>query len=208
MARTLVRLVLTALLCCFPRPVSAQIKEPGHHTPYSVELEPHFTFGWNEGPHHFGNEGLGLGLRASIPLIDNGPITTINNSLALTFGLDWLHFGYDRDVACHDFRGAFCDEQDFGANTFWIPVAVQWNFFVHRSISVFAELGLAVAHERWSWARPCPGAPGTLCEYHDTRTDFAELVFYPGARFMVSDRVGVTVRLGFPHVTLGASFLL
>lgn len=67
---------------------------------------------------------------------------------------------------------------------------------------------IAIVHERWSWARGCPGAPSTVCDYRDSHTDFAELVFYPGARFMLSDTAGFTVRLGFPHVTLGVSLLL
>lgn len=186
----------------------AQIKEPGAHPRYSVELEPHFTFGWTGAPHHFDDDGVGLGLRASIPLIQNGPITTINNSFALTFGMDWLHFGYDHDHACRDFPGPACDDHDFAANAFWFPVAAQWNFYVHKRISVFAELGVAIVHERWSWAQPCPGGPpGTLCTYDDSHTDFAELVFYPGARFMLTDGIGFTVRLGYPHLTLGVSFL-
>jgi hypothetical protein len=188
-------------------PAFAQIKEPGAHPAYGVELEPHLVLGWDRGPHHFADDGVGVGLRASIPFLRNGPISSINNNMALTFGLDWVHFGYDRAAACRDYRGAFCDDQDFSANAFWLPVAVQWNFFVHPRISVFGELGLALVHERWSWARPCPGMPGPLCEYHDTHTDFAELVFYAGARFMLSDNFGFTLRLGFPQVTLGASFL-
>jgi len=198
---------MMALAVLMTRPAHAQIKEPGAHTHYSVELEPHLTFGWAGAPVHYAAEGFGLGLRASIPLFHNGPVTSINNNMAITFGVDWLHFGYDHRVACHDFPGPECDGHDFYANAFWLPVALQWNFFVHRRISVFGELGLAIVHERYSWARACPGAPGTFCDYTGTDTDFAEFIFYPGARFMVSDNVGFTVRVGFPHITLGASFL-
>jgi len=189
-------------------PAPAQIKEPGAHPQYAVEIEPHLTLGWTDAPHHFAGDGVGLGLRASIPLMHNGPIPSINNSLAITFGLDWLRFGYDHGYGCRDLPGPACDDYDYSADAFWVPVAVQWNFFVHRRISVFGELGLAVAHERWSWARPCPDAPGAFCSYRDSHTSFAELVFYPGARFMISDRFGLTVRIGFPHVTLGASLFL
>ncbi|HEX5099297.1 MAG TPA: hypothetical protein VFV94_07340 [Polyangiaceae bacterium] len=206
--RPILAFLFATALFARPKPAAAQIKEPGNHPHYSVELEPHFTFGWHGGPHHFDDDGFGAGLRASIPIIDNGPVTSINNSFAITFGVDWLHFGYDHDAACRDFPGPGCDDHDYAANAFWFPVAAQWNFYVHRRISVFAELGVAIVHERYSWARPCPGAPGTICDYDDTHTDFAELVFYPGARFMLTDGIGLTVRVGFPHVTLGASFLL
>jgi hypothetical protein len=212
MTMTRISLALVPLTVAFmARPALGQIKEPGSHPHYSFELEPHLAVGWIGGPHHFNDEGVGLGLRASIPLFHNGPISSINNNMAITFGLDWLYFGYDHDRACRDFGGVYCDDHDFSASAFWVPVAVQWNFFVHPKISVFGELGLAIVHERWSWARKCPddppGMPDLICDYRDTHTDFAELVFYPGARFMLSDNVGFTVRLGFPHLTLGASFL-
>ena len=207
MSHKLVGRLLVVLVGLLARPAQAQIKEPGAHTHYSVELEPHVTLGWAGAPAHYADEGLGLGLRASIPIFHNGPITTINNNMAITFGVDWLHFGYDHDVACRDLPGPDCETHDFYANAFWFPVALQWNFFVHRRISVFGEVGLAIVHERWSWGRPCPGEPGSYCDYTDTHTHFAEFIFYPGARFMVSDNVGFTIRVGFPHITLGASFL-
>jgi hypothetical protein len=34
------------------------------------------------------SEGFGAGFRASIPLFHNGPIDTINNNMAITFGFD------------------------------------------------------------------------------------------------------------------------
>jgi len=199
--------IVTLVLGSLARPAGAQIKEPGAHPHYFLELEPHLTLEWDGGPDYFGEDGAGVGLRASIPLFHNGPITSINDSMAITFGLDWVHFGYDRARACRDFRGDFCDEENFSANAFWVPVALQWNFFVHPRISVFGELGLALHHESWSWARPCPGAPGPLCTYQESDTHFAHLVFYPGARFMLSERIGITVRVGYPHLTAGVSFL-
>jgi hypothetical protein len=85
-------------------------------------------------------------------------------------------------------------------------VALQWNFYVHPRISVFGEVGLAIVHERWVWARPCNN-PAGFCEYRESDTSLMNFVFYPGARFMVSDSIGITARLGFPHLTVGASFL-
>jgi hypothetical protein len=199
---------LSVAICLVAPPALAQIKEPGAHPHYFLELEPHFTVEWDGGPDYFGQDGIGLGARASIPLFHNGPISSINNSMAITFGFDWVHFGYDQARACRDFRGTFCAEGDFSASALWVPVALQWNFFVHPSISVFGELGLALLHERWSWARPCPGMPGPVCTYNESDTHFARLVFYPGARFMVSERIGITVRVGYPHLTAGVSFLL
>lgn len=46
----------------------AQIKEPGNHPDYSVELEPHGVLDWGFGP-DWGSDGFGVGARATIPII-------------------------------------------------------------------------------------------------------------------------------------------
>lgn len=168
----------------------AQIKEPGNHPQYSVELEPHFLLQWEHEP-AWGDEGLGLGLRATIPIIEQGPIKKINNSMGIGFGLDWSHF----DDSCH-----WGWERRFGdcsANQFWIPVTWQWNFFLTEVISVFPEAGLGIVHTRWEF----PGGQD------DSDTDL-EGLFFAGVRFHVSDNVGITLRLGWPYISAGASFFL
>src|SRR5205814_2106864 len=82
------------------RPASAQIKQPGAHPKYAVELEPHFAVQWAYTV--WDNTGIGVGLRASIPVIQNGPITTINNNLAIGFGFDWAHVD---DTGCALYGG-------------------------------------------------------------------------------------------------------
>src|SRR5262249_49694311 len=94
-ALSLVALVL------FSAPASAQIKEPGAHNDYVVELEPHFILDWYDygygpgGPYNFYGEGeaYGVGMRATIPFLKNGPIPKINNNMGIGFGLDWAHNG-------------------------------------------------------------------------------------------------------------------
>ncbi len=178
---------------------SAQIKRPGAHVRYSAELEPHGVIQW-DGPRGF-DEGLGLGFRASIPIFHNGPIAKINNNMAIGFGFDWSFFSdpcnrnYYNDVIV---VGADCSASDL-----WLPVVLQWNFYLTPAIAVFGEPGLAIRHTRVS-VDNC--APGIDCDYSDT--DFEPFVFYAGAKFFVSDAVSVTVRLGFPSVSVGASFFL
>src|SRR5262245_35654415 len=73
-------------------PLSAQaqtITQPGQHPNYAVEIEPHFDVDWEQTP-GFADEGYGLGLRATIPFLDNGPISRINNNMGIGFGLDWV----------------------------------------------------------------------------------------------------------------------
>ncbi|HET9933140.1 MAG TPA: hypothetical protein VFQ35_20695 [Polyangiaceae bacterium] len=185
----------------------AVIKQPGAHTRYGVELEPHFTFQWDGGPDYYADDGVGLGMRVGIPLFHNGPIPQINNNMAISFGFDWVHFGYDRGAACRRYQGAYCDDWDFSANSLWFPVTLQWNFYVHRRINVFGEVGFAIRHTRYSWLEGC-GGPTGYCEYTDSTTRAPYFVFYPGARFLLSDTVSIMVRVGYPHFTAGVSFLL
>lgn len=176
------------------------IKQPGNHPDYSVELEPHIVGQYDRTP--YGTGGIGVGFRASIPFVRNGPVPKINNNIGMSFGVDWVHFG--ADDYCHDGRGY----PDFyatncGGSDLWFPVTGQWNFFLTPIISVFGEFGLAIHHERWSYEADCPG-----CSYHYSRTDFFEPVFFAGGRFLFGKTVGLTVRLGWPYISVGASFLL
>ncbi len=179
------------------------IKRPGARQDYSVELEPHLVLAL-DGP-VWADEGIGLGFRASIPIVDE-PIKTINNNMAIGFGFDWAHHGDDN--ACWWYRrndwGYYAD-WNCNANSFWFPVVLQWNFWLTDIISVYGEPGLAIRH--WSYDQPCPDWDG-ICKFDDT--DILPLVFYGGGRFMFSDAVGLNVRLGFwpTMINIGASFLL
>jgi hypothetical protein len=173
------------------------IREPGHHPDYSVELEPHGLLGWQWLPRD-NHWGYGLGLRASIPFFQNGPINTINNNMGISFGLDWIHAGHDCRVPSDPAR------HQCGADSFWVPVAVQWNFFLTEVISVFGEPGLAFAFDRWDRREPCGPA---VCERQDSATHFRPVI-WGGARFLFGQQVGVTVRLGVPSASVGVSFLI
>jgi hypothetical protein len=170
------------------------IKNPGNHLKYSFEAEPHAIVGlWGvPGPGH--GTGLGVGFRGSIPIVENGFIKTINNSVAISFGVDWLH--YDIDDWCGRYWRR--DERDRcgwddDADLFWLPVTMQWNFWLTENWSVFGEPGLALRinddHYR-----------------DDVDLDF---VFYGGGRFHFSRSVSLTMRLGWPSaLSVGVSFFL
>ena len=66
------------------------IKNPGDHPTYSVELEPHGLLGWG---HLYRGNGLGLGARLTIPIVQNGFVPKINNSVGISFGFAWLSYG-------------------------------------------------------------------------------------------------------------------
>ncbi len=209
--RTALRLavgLILAVAALWPDVAHAQsiIKQPGNHPDYSVELEPHFVFQWGN---RFGaDDGFGPGARVNIPFLRNGPISKINNNMAIGVGLDitfgdndcgWWWGRYNKDL--------WLQNRDCSVTEFWLPATLQWNFFLTDVISVFGEPGFAIAHRRWNWQWYCNGNNGGLCDYDDTDTDF-ELVFWGGARFMFSDTIGATVRIGFPYVSAGINFLL
>jgi len=168
----------------------AQIDRAGAHIRYRAEVEPHLVL------QHTDDDGIGVGVRASFPLIDNGPIRTINNSLALGVGFDWSHW----DDEC---PGQF---DDCDGNDFWIPLVVQWNFFFTDMISAFPELGLGLEYETWD------NDYGPFCrgnDYCDDDGDLdVELVLWLGVRFHFTREVALTVRLGTPSILIGASFFL
>jgi len=134
-------------------------------------------------------------------VVDNGPVTTINNSLAIGVGFDWAHFDDPCNVA-----NLRLGDDDCSANDFWIPVVVQWNFFFSDLISAFPELGLAIQHSRWDIGVCRVGNNWVYC---DDRSDTdLELVLWLGIRFHVADNFAITLRLGTPSLLLGASFFL
>ena len=184
------------------------IREPGNHPHYSVELEPHFVWTWSWLPRDSA-DGLGVGFRASIPLFHNGPVGTINNNMAISFGFDWAHASVRCGPGAHPPPGYppgyYYGYDDCTANAYWLPVALQWNFFLTEVISVFGEPGIAFVHERWSDWVPC--APGGPCRFDRSDTTLHP-VLWGGARFLFTDSIGVTVRLGVPSVSAGLSILL
>ena len=100
------------------RVASAQniIKHPGDHPKYSFEAEPHFAVA----PFHEG--GLGPGFRGTFVVLDNGFVKTINNSIGIGVGLDWIFYGHHQSDVM-------------------IPLVMQWNFWLHPKWSVFGEPG-------------------------------------------------------------------
>jgi len=172
------------------------IKQPGAHPRYGFELEPHLVIDWSE-PHYQADDGIGLGVRFGVPLFHQGPITTINNNMAIGFGFDFLHY-----PDCDDWRRADVYRDECDANGIGLPVVLQWNFYITDLITAFGEPGLLI---RYTWVdREC--VSGIDCDDGDSDADFRP-VLGVGAKFMFSDRAGLTVRLGYPHFTVGGSFL-
>jgi hypothetical protein len=153
---------------------------------YPIEIEPHFSFG----PENvYGVAGFGAGLRVGIPLV-TGSLGAVPDNLAVTFGADVLH--YDN---C--FYGLDC-----GANYLMAPVAAQWNVFVARRVSLFAEGGAFLYK---GWFSGCGPGDGPGCS---APSDFGLLpTLAIGGRVHFDNAAAFTLRLGYPTTTLGVSFM-
>lgn len=197
---------LRILCLCFAalglsRPALAQstIKQPGARPAYVFEAEPHLDAGLFDAPGFGGGTGLGLGFRGTIELLKNGFIPKLNNSVGIGFGVDYLRYdGWEGPRgACEQFvpgpAGVPICVRASGSvghvNYFYLPVVMQWNFWLSRQWSVFGE-------------------PGVSLYFQDGDLQFTPFVLYAGGRYHITDRITLTMRIGYPTFSLGVSFLL
>ncbi|MFO0677910.1 MAG: hypothetical protein U0169_15340 [Polyangiaceae bacterium] len=162
------RFVLPSLVLAtaFARPAHAEenlIRQPNEHPSYIAEVEPHALLGYGGA---FGPGGLGIGARASFRVVQNGFIPQLNNSVAVTTGLDFMPTAGGR---------------------FFIPVGMQWNFWMSTHFSVFGEPGIGIATKGANYIHP---------------------LFTAGGRYNFTERIAITVRIGYPTVSAGVSFFL
>src|SRR6185503_5679212 len=81
--------------------------------------EPHLLLGWRDF-----RDGPGVGFRGTIPIVQNGFVSSINDSVGIGFGFDADPIG----------KG----------NHFAVPVVMQWNFWLSTLWSVVGEPGAAI----------------------------------------------------------------
>ena len=175
MKRTVVATAIIAVLFVAGGASAAEWirRQPGNHI-NEVEYEVHGAIGFEK------SYGLGAGVRFGIPILKRGFISSINNNVAISFGVDLLNW----------------PAADYGVTGVIIPVMLQWNFFLTPAWSVFWEVGFAPriwfdrpghGDERFL---PWPGL-GIGARYHFRLGNYPTLV----------------LRLGFPTgLTVGVSF--
>jgi hypothetical protein len=177
------------------------IKQPGMHPVYSVDLEPHLVFALDDTP-YYGGGGLGLGARVTIAFLRNGPIQHINNDMGIGLGLDWVAWGGCRRNWWYPYNTPYTDCSTYEV---YLPLALQWNFYLTDIITVYGEPGFAIRYAHVSWTLPGPN--NIPVEYTDHVTDPVPIIA-GGAKFMFGRTIGLNVRLGWPYCSVGASFLL
>jgi hypothetical protein len=191
---------LLALAWSSPSQAQSTVRSPGEREPYVVELEPHFLLGVFDPPGQGSGFGVGGGVRASFEVVHNGFIPRLNNSIAIGVGLDLLHYSGDsvpQPGTCIRYASGpagtppVCVEvsQAGGASSYaYVPVVMQWNFWLTRKWSVFGE-------------------PGLTLYWYDYRSIGAAPAVFAGGRYHFSDRVTLTLRAGYPSFALGVSIL-
>lgn len=195
---------LSAALACsaslaWAAPAAADtltIDRPGAHPNYVFEAEPHLLVGFIDPPGFGHGNGYGLGFRGTIELVDNGFVSSINNTVGVGFGLDFVHYsrGRGRCVERGPARECLLWDDDVGIDNFWIPVVMQWNFWLSRNWSVFGEPGGALRFEA--------GESG----HDDFHIEYLQM--YLGGRYHFADTMTLTMRVGYPTFSIGLSFLL
>lgn len=195
--------VSTALAYCTlsltPATASADtltIKTPGAHPNYAFEAEPHLLLGLIDPPGFGHGEGFGFGFRGTVEIVDNGFVPTINNTVGIGFGVDFVRYGLGRNRCLRRGAEAVCLEDDdrYTIYNVWLPVVLQWNFWLSRNWSVFGEPGLAFRFE---------SSEGGNDDLH-----LDPLQLYVGGRYHFSESAALTLRLGYPTFSVGVSFLL
>ncbi len=157
------------------------IRQPGDHPNYVIEMEPHLILGWG-GFDGYGAGGFGAGGRFTIPLVKNGFVPTINNTVGIGFGVDFTYYnncGYNNSLC----GGHVADLLTF-------PVVMQWNFYVAQRWSVFGEPGISLNYAS-----------------ADRNYFFPYPVFEVGGRYHFTEHVALTARIGFPYFSIGVSFM-
>jgi hypothetical protein len=195
-----------ALLCGLAisrgaRAEESVIRHPGDHPNYAVELEPHLAFAFFLP--QAGSTGVGIGGRATIPIVKNGFVPSINNSVGIGFGLDWLHYDgcyYQRYPYAYN---AACDN----LNSFWVPVVMQWNFFLGTHWSVFGEPGISIVYHNFGNYYGCyNGLVQVSCGSGPNHVTVEPVIFF-GGRYHFSETAALTLRIGWPYASIGVSFM-
>ncbi len=195
------RLVACAAVLAWSRGAAAQstILHPSERPADSIELEPHLLATPFNPPGDGSGAGFGVGGRASFEVVRHGFVPSINDSVSVGVGIDFMRYqgsgvfspGVCTRTATGPAGTGVCVEvsQRGGPSAYlFLPVTMQWNFWLTRQWSVFGE-------------------PGLSLYWFDYRALGASPVLFLGGRFHFTDRLTLTMRVGYPTFSIGVSLL-
>ncbi len=101
------------------------VRKPGGLMDASPQERPHMLSFFLELPYYGYGFGLGLGARYTLPIVKDGFIPTLNDSVELEFGLDtWFAFG--------------------GWFNFAVPIEGRWTFHITPEFSAYGKVGVGL----------------------------------------------------------------
>lgn len=176
-----VALAGATLLALAPE-AQANIKNPNAHPDYVAELEPHANFVfWRR---DYGLRNYRRYRNFGDPEFGVGFRATIELAdpafIPRLNNTVGISFGLDL-TNCRWCRDDF---------TLWTPVTMQWNFFFTNQWSAFADLGLTIRTDGF---------------YRDYWFDAIGMI---GGRYHFNDDISLTMRIGYPFVSVGVSFFV
>ena len=173
------------------------IRVPGQRPAYSFELEPHVLVTPFEAPDHPSSGGLwcwAYAARSSSRLRASSPSSMIRwASASASIGSTTTAWVAAAIACASSPRRRACRYASRRARIHraivFVPVVMQWNFWLHRQWSVFGEPGLALSHRSGGDFGVSP-------------------VFGAGGRFHFNDNLALTLRLGYPSFSVGRLVLV
>lgn len=177
--------VVAASALLLSQEASAQliIKNPSDHPDFRAELEPHGVLvPWGDSFGYSNRYGYNRYAFAG-GIGFRATIKVADPVIPRLNNTIGVTFGLDFTNCSYCYYG----QEQF---SFWTPVGAQWTFFLTRKWSVFADVG-AVAFSDGFY-----------------RNLFFEPMFEVGGRWHFRDKITLTMRLGFPFITVGVSFFI
>lgn len=180
------------------RPAEAQVsvRRTFPQPSYALEVEPHLVLGPASPPGPGTGSGGGAGVRGTLPVWNDGLFEGVRDSVAVGLGLDLVRYRGLGGVAfgrCVETRPGpagttICTRVDTPggpASYAFLPVVLQWNVWLTPELSLMAEPGLVIYL--------ADGGAGAGPSIH------------VGGRYRITDAVCLTLRVGWPTITAGAS---
>jgi hypothetical protein len=157
------------------------------HPQYAAEIDVHGSIAAFD--KYF--VGLGGGARVTWPIWEHAPFTRIDDTLGFGVGLDVIRYG-----AYHP--NGQQKPPIVSTVAYYVPIYAQWNVWLGSRASIFLEPTLLYRFA--SYADSCTGLP---CAKANTWMPTASA----GIRFRIVDHASINVRVGWPMVSVGGSWI-